>query len=162
MCLRRDGCKKAAIRAGTNQGGVVVYQVSARLSVAYADYRSVPCEQARKARSDAGLLRGLEFAAAGSENARMPISLPDLVGFAAATLTTVAFVPQALKSWRTRDLSGVSLTMYGLFTLGVALWLVYGIFLGSWPIILANIVTLALSGMVLLLKVRHRKGAETR
>lgn len=80
----------------------------------------------------------------------------ELVGYAAAVLTTVAFVPQALKSWRTRDLSGVSLTMYTLFTAGVALWLVYGLLLGSWPIILANVVTLALAGVVLVLKVRHR------
>lgn len=57
----------------------------------------------------------------------------DLIGYAAAGLTTVAFVPQALKSWRTRDLSGVSLSMYSLFTLGLALWLAYGVALGSWP-----------------------------
>lgn len=86
----------------------------------------------------------------------MPIDPRDLVGYAAAILTTVAFVPQALKSWRTRDLSGVSLTMYSLFTLGVALWLAYGIILGAWPIIVANVVTLALAGMVLALKILHR------
>ena len=86
----------------------------------------------------------------------MPIDPRDLVGYAAAILTTVAFVPQALKSWRTRDLSGVSLTMYSLFTVGVALWLAYGIILGAWPIIVANVVTLALAGMVLALKILHR------
>ena len=86
----------------------------------------------------------------------MPIDPRDLVGYAAAILTTVAFVPQALKSWRTRDLSGVSLTMYSLFTLGVALWLAYGIILGAWPISVANVVTLALAGMVLALKILHR------
>lgn len=74
--------------------------------------------------------------------------LHDLVGYAAATLTTLAFVPQILKSWRTRDLSGVSLTMYSLFTLGVALWLLYGVILGSWPIIIANTITLGLAGTV--------------
>lgn len=85
------------------------------------------------------------------------MSLPhDLIGYGAAALTTLAFVPQALKSWATRDLSGVSLGMYSLFTLGVALWLVYGIMLDSWPIILANGITLALAGIVLLLKLRHR------
>ena len=86
----------------------------------------------------------------------MPVDPRDLVGYAAAILTTVAFVPQALKSWRTRDLSGVSLTMYGLFTVGVALWLAYGIILGAWPIIVANVITLALAGMVLALKILHR------
>jgi MtN3 and saliva related transmembrane protein len=86
----------------------------------------------------------------------MSIDLADLVGSAAAILTTVAFVPQALTSWRTRDLSGVSLPMYGIFTAGVAMWLVYGVMLGSWPIIIANTITLALSGVVLVLKVMHR------
>ena len=82
--------------------------------------------------------------------------LQDAIGYAAATMTTVAFVPQALHSWKTRDLSGVSLTMYGLFTLGVALWLLYGIVLDSWPIIVANVITLALASLVLGLKLRHK------
>ena len=86
----------------------------------------------------------------------MQHNLADLVGYAAAVLTTVAFFPQVLKSWQTRDLSGVSLTMYGLFTAGVALWLAYGVLLGSWPIIVANGVTLALASIVLVLKVRHQ------
>ncbi len=82
--------------------------------------------------------------------------LHDLVGYAAATLTTLAFIPQTLQSWRTRDLSGVSLGMYSLFTLGVALWLLYGVVLESWPIIIANAITLALAGTVLFLKLRHK------
>jgi len=80
----------------------------------------------------------------------------DLVGYAAAILTTAAFFPQVLHSWRTRDLSGVSLTMYGLFTAGVALWLGYGMLLDSWPITIANAITLALAGVVLALKVIHK------
>lgn len=80
---------------------------------------------------------------------------PDLIGYGAAVLTTTAFVPQALKSWVSRDLSGISLSMYSLFTLGVALWLVYGIALRSWPIILANGITLALASLVLALKISH-------
>lgn len=80
----------------------------------------------------------------------------DLVGYAAAILTTTAFIPQAAKSWTTRDLSGVSLSMYSLFTLGVALWLIYGVVLGAWPIIIANAITLALAGVVLALKLMHR------
>lgn len=80
---------------------------------------------------------------------------PDLIGYGAAILTTAAFVPQALKSWLSRDLSGVSLSMYSLFTLGVALWLLYGILLQSWPIILANLITLVLASLVLSLKIRH-------
>lgn len=80
---------------------------------------------------------------------------PDLIGYGAAVLTTAAFVPQALKSWVSRDLSGISLSMYSLFTLGVALWLIYGIALQSWPIILANGITLALASLVLVLKISH-------
>jgi len=85
------------------------------------------------------------------------LNLPhDLIGYAAATLTTLAFIPQTLHSWRSRDLSGVSLSMYSLFTLGVALWLTYGVVLEIWPIIIANAITLGLAGTVLFLKVRHK------
>jgi MtN3 and saliva related transmembrane protein len=88
--------------------------------------------------------------------APMLLNLPDLVGYTAAILTTVAFFPQVLKSWRTRDLSGVSLAMYCLFTVGVALWLLYGVLLASRPVIIANAITLALAGVMLALKVKHR------
>lgn len=86
----------------------------------------------------------------------MPPALIDTVGFAAGALTTAAFVPQVLKSWQTRDLSGVSLRMYSLFTLGVALWLAYGLMVVSWPVIVCNAITLVLAGGVLILKIRHR------
>jgi MtN3 and saliva related transmembrane protein len=86
-----------------------------------------------------------------------PMISPDFVGYGAAVLTTAAFVPQAVKSWSTRDLSGISLSMYSLFTLGVGLWLIYGILIDSWPVILANGVTLALAGAVLGLKVSHMR-----
>jgi len=66
----------------------------------------------------------------------------ELVGYSAAFLTTIAFVPQAYHSWTTRDLSGISLPMYSLFTAGVALWFVYGLYIGSMPVIVANAVTL--------------------
>lgn len=82
----------------------------------------------------------------------------ELVGYAAAVLTTASFIPQAVQSWHSRDLSGISLSMYALFTLGVALWMLYGLFIGSWPVILANAITLALAGTVLVLKLRHRNG----
>lgn len=86
----------------------------------------------------------------------MLLDLDNLVGYAAAVLTTVAFAPQALKSWQTRDLSGVSLPMYSLFTAGVAMWFVYGVMLGSWPIIIANAITIILASVVLTLKLMHR------
>ena len=82
-----------------------------------------------------------------------PACLSDLIGYPAAFLTTVAFVPQAWQSWRTRDLSGISLPMYALFTAGVVLWLAYGVVIGSAPIMIANAITLALASVVLVLKV---------
>jgi MtN3 and saliva related transmembrane protein len=77
----------------------------------------------------------------------------DWLGFAAAALTTSSFVPQALLTLRTRDVSGISLSMYGAFTLGVALWLVYGLALRSWPIVVANALTVALASTILLTKI---------
>ena len=65
----------------------------------------------------------------------------------------MAFVPQAWKSWRTRDLSGISLPMYVLFTLGVALWLAYGVMIASLPVIVANAITFLLAFLVLWLKI---------
>jgi len=82
------------------------------------------------------------------------MTITDWIGSAAATLTTVAFIPQAWKVWRTRHTADISLGMYILFTLGVALWLAYGILLESWPIIIANCVTLLLAGMVLVMKIK--------
>lgn len=68
----------------------------------------------------------------------------ELVGGVAATLTTLAFVPQVWLAWRSEDLAGVSLGMYLMLTLGIALWLLYGLALGAWPLILANAVCLLL------------------
>jgi len=80
----------------------------------------------------------------------------DLVGYLAAFLTTFAFVPQAHHSWKTRDLSGVSLPMYSLFSLGVLGWLIYGLMITSWPMIAANSITLVLACVVLVLKLKHQ------
>ena len=88
------------------------------------------------------------------------LTLADWVGFGAATLTTVSFVPQAWLSFRTRNVSGVSLGMYSVFTVGVALWLAYGVMLGAWPIVLANAITLALAIAILTMKLRYSSGRE--
>jgi len=80
----------------------------------------------------------------------------DLIGYLAAVLTTCSFVPQAWLTFRTRDVSGISLGMYSVFTAGVALWLVYGVLLGAWPIVAANAVTLALATAILIMKLRFR------
>lgn len=76
----------------------------------------------------------------------------EIIGFCAAFLTTIAFLPQAIQSWRTRDLSGISLGMYSLFTAGVGLWLAYGLLMETWPLILANALTFALALSILILK----------
>lgn len=81
---------------------------------------------------------------------------PNIIGSIAAVLTTVAFLPQAYHSWKTRDLSGISLPMYSLFSLGVAFWLAYGLMILSWPVIIANGITLILACAVLMLKLQHR------
>ena len=78
------------------------------------------------------------------------------IGTIAASLTTMAFLPQVWRSWRTRNLAGISLVMYAFFTLGVFLWLVYGILLDQWPTIVANAITFILSCSILFLKIRHR------
>jgi MtN3 and saliva related transmembrane protein len=81
----------------------------------------------------------------------MPLELlpTQWLGYAAATCTTASFIPQALLTLRTRDVSGISLGMYGAFTFGVALWLFYGWRLGEWPIIAANALTLCLAATIL-------------
>jgi MtN3 and saliva related transmembrane protein len=79
----------------------------------------------------------------------------DLLGYIAAGFTTTAFAPQALKTIRTRDTSGISFYMYLIFTAGVALWLTYGVAATAWPIIVANTITLPLAATILVLKMRH-------
>ena len=76
------------------------------------------------------------------------------IGALAALLTTVAFVPQVVRVIRTRDTHAISLFMYLLFSLGVALWCVYGLLLGLWPVVVANVITLALALVVLVLTLR--------
>ncbi|MEO5697820.1 MAG: SemiSWEET transporter [Burkholderiaceae bacterium] len=78
--------------------------------------------------------------------------LADGLGYLAATLTTASFVPQAWLTFRTRDVSGISLAMYSVFTLGIAMWLGYGVLIGAWPIVIANAVTFLLAAAILAMK----------
>ena len=82
--------------------------------------------------------------------------LIDLIGYCAAVLTTASFVPQAWHTFKTRDVRGISLGMYSAFTAGIACWLVYGLLLGAWPIVVANVITLALTVAILVMKLRYR------
>ncbi len=79
----------------------------------------------------------------------------ELFGYLAATLTTVSFIPQVLQVWRTKHTKDISLGMYSIFTVGIAVWLVYGILLGSMPIIIANSITIVLAGSVLAMKLKY-------
>jgi len=77
------------------------------------------------------------------------------IGYLAAVLTTCSFVPQAWLTFRTRDVRGISLGMYSVFATGVALWLAYGVLLRSWPLVIANGITLALALAILTMKLRY-------
>jgi len=79
----------------------------------------------------------------------------EIVGLAAAFLTTVAFLPQVVHTIRTRSTHDISLRMYSLYTAGIFLWLVYGLFLHDLPLIASNTITFVLSGTILGLKLRH-------
>ncbi len=81
--------------------------------------------------------------------------LEDILGFAAGTLTTIAFVPQFLKAWKTKSTKDISLSMFLIFTIGVALWLIYGIMKLDYPIIAANAITVTLASMILAMKIKY-------
>lgn len=88
---------------------------------------------------------------------RANMETADILGYLAALLTTAAFVPQVWRTFRTHDVSGISLTMYSIFTAGVATWLAYGVVLKETPMILANSVTLVLACGVLMMKLKYRR-----
>ena len=82
------------------------------------------------------------------------MDLSNVVGLAAGFLTTIAFVPQVTKVWRTKSAKDVSLKMFIVFSIGVALWLTYGVLLQQWPIIITNAITLVLAVAILSMKLR--------
>lgn len=82
----------------------------------------------------------------------MSENIIEIIGSIAAFCTTVAFLPQVIKVFRTHSVQDISRTMYSIFCLGVALWLVYGIGINSRPVIIANAITLGLAGAVLYMK----------
>jgi MtN3 and saliva related transmembrane protein len=78
-----------------------------------------------------------------------------VIGLAAAACTTIAFIPQVIKTWRTRSTHDISLGMFLLLTTGITLWLIYGLVLSDLPLIAANGVTLCLAGLVLVFKIKY-------
>lgn len=89
----------------------------------------------------------------------LPVSSMDyvsVIGFAAAILTTIAFVPQVVRVWRSRSTRDISLPMFLVLALGIVLWLIYGALIGDLPLIVANVVTLILVLMILFFKLRYK------
>lgn len=84
------------------------------------------------------------------------MDIATIIGLVAGTLTTASFVPQLVKAWKTKSTTDISLAMYLIICTGIFLWLVYGILIGSLPVILANGVTLTIALLILLLKLRYR------
>jgi MtN3 and saliva related transmembrane protein len=83
------------------------------------------------------------------------VSIETLVSAVAAVLTTVAFVPQAMHIIRYKETRAISLQMYVVFAIGVAFWLVFGVMIANWPMIVANTITLALAVAILVMKLRY-------
>lgn len=79
-----------------------------------------------------------------------------MIGVLAGTLTTIAFLPQVIKTWKTKSAKGLSLGMFSVFCTGVLLWLIYGFLINDLPMILANIITLVLAITLLVFKFRFK------
>lgn len=83
------------------------------------------------------------------------MTLETSIGLLAGTLTTISFLPQAIKTWRSKSAKDLSLSMFLTFCLGVFLWFIYGIFISDLPVILTNFLTLILAGSILFFKVKY-------
>lgn len=79
-----------------------------------------------------------------------------LLGFVAATLTTIAFLPQVVKTWKTRSTEDISATMFISFCAGLFLWSIYGVLIRSLPVILANTITFVLASIILYFKLTSK------
>ena len=79
-----------------------------------------------------------------------------IIGFVAAFLTTASFLPQAIKTIRTKNTAGISLFMYSLFATGTLAWLLFGIFSNNMPVMMANAVTLVFAIVILIYKIKYR------
>nr|WP_231636868.1 SemiSWEET transporter [Planktothricoides sp. SR001] len=79
-----------------------------------------------------------------------------MIGFMAATLTTVSFLPQVIQVWKTKSTKDISLGMFSIFSSGVFLWLVYGILIEDWAVFMANSITLILASIILTFKLKYK------
>ncbi|MBS1553863.1 MAG: SemiSWEET transporter [Bacteroidota bacterium] len=78
------------------------------------------------------------------------------IGLVAGSFTTISFLPQVIKTWKSRSAKDLSLVMFSLFCAGILLWLIYGILIGSLPVILSNAFTLVLSSTILFFKLKFK------
>jgi len=88
----------------------------------------------------------------------MTMETLDLLGLTATCFTTSSFVPQVWRTWRTRDVSGISLASYAVITVGLALWLIYGVLRGDLPLIVANAVMVVLTAAITVMKIVYGAG----
>ena len=80
-----------------------------------------------------------------------------ILGLAAGTLTTISFIPQVIKLYKTKDAKDLSTATFCIFSCGVFLWLIYGIIIHEWPIIIANSITLILTFIIIVMKLKYRQ-----
>ena len=78
-----------------------------------------------------------------------------LIGLAAGTLTTISFLPQVIKAWKSKSTKDISIGMYTALSVGLLLWIFYGFAINSTPVIFTNVISLILTVLVLLLKIKH-------
>ena len=86
----------------------------------------------------------------------METTFASILGFAAAFCTTVSFIPQALRVIKTKHTKDLSLVMYSMFNIGILMWLIYGVLIDAWPVIIANVITLGLTLIILVLKIKYK------
>ncbi|WP_320018397.1 SemiSWEET transporter [Labilibaculum manganireducens] len=86
----------------------------------------------------------------------METTFVSILGFAAAFCTTVSFIPQALRVIKTKQTKDLSLVMYSMFNIGILMWLIYGVLIDAWPVIIANVITLGLTLIILVLKIKYK------
>jgi MtN3 and saliva related transmembrane protein len=99
--------------------------------------------------------KSIEKKMTGTKQKGLSVNIIELIGIVAGILTTISFLPQVIKTWRYRSAKDLSLTMFICFCLGVFLWLIYGIYVNSKPIIIANFVTFILAGTILYFKITY-------
>lgn len=87
----------------------------------------------------------------------MNIDYIEIIGLIAAVLTTAAFQPQVYKTWKTKDVSSLSLPMFSMFFIGVVMWLIYGLLIKSPAIILANAITVVSSFLLVYFKIKYKE-----